>query len=98
MNHFYIEITLPDYFSEDFIRKIPQQREVVDDWMQKGIILNYALAYDRSKLWIAMLADSEQEVMDVLATFPLVDYMKPDIFKLAFYQGVAPGIPSFSLN
>lgn len=98
MNHFYIEITLPDYFSEDFIRKIPQQREVVDDWMQKGVILNYALAYDRSKLWIAMMGESEEEVMDVLASFPLVDYMKPEIYKLAFYQGVAPGIPSFSLN
>jgi hypothetical protein len=98
MNHFFIEITLPDYFTEEFITKIPKQREIVDDWMQKGTILNYALALDRSKLWVAMVAESEQEVMDVLASFPLIDYMKPEIFPLAFYQGVAPGIPAFSLN
>jgi len=98
MNHYYVEVSLPENFSEEFIRKIPKQRAVVDDWMKQGIIMNYALALDRSKLWIAMLSENETEVNKVIDTFPLRKYMKPEIFRLAFYQGVAPGIPSFSLN
>ncbi len=98
MNHFYIEISLPESLPDEFIRKIPKQRAIVDEWMQKGVIMNYALSFDRSKLWIAMLGENETEINKVLDTFPLRKYMKPQIFRLAFYQGVAPGIPAFSLN
>jgi hypothetical protein len=98
MNHYYVEISLPEHLSEEFIRKIPKQRAVVDDWMQKGIIMNYALSFDRSKLWIVMIGENEEDVMKTLNTFPLRRYMKPTLFKLAFYQGFAPGIPAYSLN
>jgi hypothetical protein len=98
MNHFYVEISLPEEFSEVFIRKIPKQRAVVDEWMKKGVIMNYALSLDRSKLWIAMVSQDEAEVHEVLDSFPLRKYMIPEIFHLAFYQGIAPGIPAFSLN
>jgi len=98
MYHYYVEISLPENFSEEFISKIPKQRAVVDEWMHKGIILNYALALDRSKLWVAMISENENKIQEVLKSFPLIKYMKPEIFRLAFYQGVAPGIPSFSLN
>ena len=98
MLNFFVEISLPNYFTEEFISKIPKQREVVDNWMQKGVILNYSLALDRSKVWMIVSGQSKKEVREVLSTFPLINDMKPEIFPLAFYQGVSAVIPAFSLN
>jgi muconolactone delta-isomerase len=45
-----------------------------------------------------MEAKNSQKIMDELATFPLIKFMKPDIQELAFHDNVHSGFPHLSLN
>ncbi len=92
-----IEFELAD-MTEDFLAKVPAQRQQINELMEQGRIMSYSLAADRSKLWCVVRADSEIDVMTLIAEFPLVDYMTPIISELMFNNVVAMRIPLFSLN
>jgi muconolactone delta-isomerase len=98
MSTFLVDITLVDSFSSNFINQIPQQRKRINDLMNTSVVISYSLSMDRGKLWVVMEAKSEQEVMDVLSTFPLIKFMKPDINELAFHDNIHSGFPHLSLN
>lgn len=93
-----IIIKLPHQMTEDFIRLIPKQRSHINKLMDKGKIVHYSLSMDRSTVWVTMQAVSEQEVMDILATFPLIAYMKPVIHELAFHNAVSNELPKLIMN
>ncbi|HEX9957337.1 MAG TPA: muconolactone Delta-isomerase family protein [Fibrella sp.] len=97
MSQFMIEFSLSS-MDEAFMAKIPAQRAKINELMEQGHILSYSLAADRSKLWCIVNADSELEVMETIANFPLIDYMKPDISELMFNNVVSLRVPMFSLN
>lgn len=93
-----ISIKLPGEMTEEFIKLIPKQRRHIDGLMDKGKVTQYSLSTDRAIVWVTMQAESEQEVMDVLATFPLIGYMKPTIHELAFYNSVSNELPKLIMN
>jgi hypothetical protein len=66
--------------------------------MEKGFLLSYSLSADRQKLWCIVKAESETDVMESVAEFPLIKYMTPIITELMFHNMVAARIPLFSLN
>lgn len=98
MSTYKAEIELINPFSRDFSSLIPEQRKRVDELMNAGLIVSYALAIDRSKLWIVFEAKNLEQVYDALRSFPLYDYMKPDVFELAFYDTIHSGFPQLSWN
>ncbi len=98
MNSYMINVKLPNQLTEDFIKLIPQQRKHIDKLMDEGKVLQYSLSIDRSLLWITMIASSERKVMDILSTFPLINYMKPEIFELAFHNSVSNELPKLIMN
>lgn len=98
MSTYKAEIDLIDPFKPGFSKLIPEQRKKVDELMNAGIIVSYALAMDRSKLWIVFEAKNLEEVYDTLRSFPLYDFMKPDVFELAFYDTIHSGFPQLSFN
>ncbi|MES2593510.1 MAG: muconolactone Delta-isomerase family protein [Bacteroidota bacterium] len=98
MNTYMVSIQLPDELTEDFISLIPKQREMIDELMNEGKILQYALAIDRSKLWITLSADSKKDVLVIISAFPLIDYMKPNVFELAFYNSISTELPKLIMN
>ena len=98
MKQFQITVQLPDEFSEEFISRIPAQRSMVNGLMRKGIILSYSLSMDRSRLWIVMEAESENNVIEILSRFPLIRYMAPEITELLFHNSVYINVPKVSLN
>ncbi|MBP9923985.1 MAG: hypothetical protein KBF92_09155 [Bacteroidia bacterium] len=98
MKEFMIIVGLPDIFSPRFISLIPEHRSVVNEMMNEGVILSYALAEDRSNLWIVMSAKNKSEVLKNIARFPLVRYMKPQIKELMFQQSATFILPEPSLN
>jgi muconolactone delta-isomerase len=98
MSQFMVEFDLPAQMSEDFMRRIPAQRLKVNELMEGGKILSYSLSADRQKLWCILKVESELEVMELIADFPLVKYMDPTIHELMFHNMVAARIPLFSLN
>src|SRR5437868_6497767 len=97
-NSFLAEIELRNAFGMEFMSLIPAQRKHIDELMNQGKVVNYALAIDRAKLWVTFEAKNEEEVMDILATFPLIKFMKPDITELAFLDSIHSGFPHLSLN
>jgi hypothetical protein len=94
---FMVEFELPEDFSSDFMALIPEQRQVVDRLMTQGRIRSYALSMDRSVLWVVVEAASEFEVMELIASFPLADYMQPYISELMFHNSVEV-YHQFSMN
>lgn len=98
MNKYMIDINLPGEFTQEFAEKIPEQRFYINDLMAEGVILNYSLAIDRRKLWVVVDAKNEEEVMDVLADFPIIDDINFDIHELMFHKTSTLTFPAFSLN
>ncbi|WP_149241144.1 muconolactone Delta-isomerase family protein [Dyadobacter sp. 32] len=98
MSQYMVEIQLPAFMSEDFKEKIPAQRKKINELMEQGRMMSYALADDYSKLWCVVRAETEFEVMSLISEFPLIDYMEPNINKLMFNNVVAMRLPMFSLN
>ena len=92
-----VEFELPEELSDDFLALIPEQREVVDRLMTHGKIRSYALSLDRSVLWVVMEAVSEFEVMEIIASFPLCDFMHPYVSELMYHNSTEV-YHQFSLN
>ena len=66
MNEYMVTITLPLYPDEKFISLIPGHRAHVNELMQRGVILSYALSEDRRTLWIIILASEKDAVIKTL--------------------------------
>lgn len=98
MNQYMVEFDLPTVIDEDFASQIPAQRLKVEEMMSQGFLLSYSLSVDRQKLWCIFKADSELEVLESIAQFPLIKYMTPMITELMFHNMVTTRIPLFSLN
>ena len=73
-------------------------RKKINELMEQGRLMSYALSDDYSRLWCVVRAESEFEVMSLVSEFPLIDYMDPKITKLMFNNVVALRLPMFSLN
>ncbi len=98
MNHYIADIELINPYSEDFVTLIPFQRQKIDALMGDGIIVAYSLSIDRSKLWVTFIADSEEEVYELIAGFPLIQFMEPTVYELAFHNSISNNFPVISLN
>jgi muconolactone delta-isomerase len=94
---FMVEFELPDELTEEFMALIPEQRETINRLIAEGALKSYALAMDRSVLWVVVEADSEFEVMEIIAQMPLSDFMQPYVSELMFHNGAEAAAP-FSLN
>lgn len=92
-----VEFEMPEIFTEEFVALIPRQRYVINQLLGKRIIHSYALAGDRSKLWVVVNAESEWEVLEIIGQMPLYDFMKPNIHELMFHNS-ADAVLQFSLN
>ncbi|MBL7975314.1 MAG: hypothetical protein JNJ85_10400 [Candidatus Kapabacteria bacterium] len=98
MNQYLVEFDLPDSFTEQFISLIPEQRAQVQKLMRSGKLSNYALSLDRKKLWAFFRGENEQEIVNTINTFPLINYMHPTIHELMFHENVFLQFPVMSMN
>ena len=97
MNDYMVDIELPEKMEYDFIQLIPKQRAFVARMLEKGIIRNYSLSSDRSRLWIVMEVDSPEEVKNVIRSFPIYQFIKYKIHNLLFHEANI-NIPQLWLN
>ena len=94
-----VEFELPNPLSQDFINLIPSNRIVTNKLLNKGKFQSYTLSAERSKLWIVVVAESELDVLNILAELPLSDLMLPTIIPLAFHNtSSAWKMPTMSMN
>ena len=98
LRQFMVEIKLPEILTEEFISLIPEQRLKINSLMDAGVILCYTLNQERTILWTVIVAKSDLAVMDILAQFPMIAFMKPEINELTFHHQSSLVMPSISLN
>ena len=98
MNQYMVDITLPEYISEEFMSLIPFQRSQVNRLMGHGILNSYSLSMDRGRIWAVVNADTQKEAERTIGSFPLVKFMRYEIHELAFNNNIAQIMPRFSLN
>jgi hypothetical protein len=98
MNNYMVEVELPRDLTEEFLALIPRQRAHVDALMKDGIITSYALSKDRSRLWITMDAKTDDEVQNVMRSFPMVKFFDFEVRELMFLNRTGFILPQMSLN
>ena len=98
MSQFMVEFALPEFMTQEFVATVPRHRLKINELMKEGKIVSYCLAADRSKLWCIVKANNEIEVIEIIAEFPLIDFLSPTINELMFSNTVAIRLPMFSLN
>ncbi len=91
-------IQLPRELTKEFLSLIPKQRILIDKLMEDGKVIQYSLALDRSQLWVTIAANSERKAIDIYSTFPLVDFMRPTIYELAFQNSISNQLPKLIMN
>ncbi|MEM8523257.1 MAG: muconolactone Delta-isomerase family protein [Bacteroidota bacterium] len=92
-----VEFDLPDPFPADFMARIPEQRNVINYLLAEGKIKSYSLSMDRSKLWSVFVAESEFEVLEMIAQWPVAEWLTPEIEELMFHNS-SDMVLQFSLN
>lgn len=95
---FLVDFNLPGTLNEEFMDLIPYQRAMVNRLFKDGVLLNYAMSLESSKLWAVFNAHSELEVQAIIADLPLTEFMKYEINMLTFYNSMQPITPDFSMN
>lgn len=98
MSQFYmIEFELPEVLNPKFLSKIPQQRSKIDELMALGKVRSYSLSEDRSRLWMVVVAETEDDVNEILDEMPLNHMMSNQIIPLMFHFS-NENIMAMSLN
>lgn len=98
MKEYMVNIGLPENSPEEFFSLIPKQRARIDELMKQGVVTSYSLAFDRSRLWVTLSADSEEDVEAIVASFPLFGWMNVEIQELVFRKTEAVMMPPVSMN
>jgi hypothetical protein len=93
-----VHITLPDVFTQRFYDLIPKQRDLINQLLEKRIVLSYSLDMERKNVWAFIEADTETEVMDILSTFPIIKDVKIIIHELAFHDASHRALPDLIMN
>lgn len=98
MNQYMVTFELPVPFSDGFIAGIPAQRRVINELLAEQRMQSYSLAMERDRLWCLMNATNEIEVIQMVNSFPLIDFMTYEISELMFHNVASMHVPAFSLN
>jgi hypothetical protein len=98
-NTFLVHIELPEVFTTRFMALIPKHRSIINQLLEKRILLSYSLDMERQNVWAFFDAKDEQEVMDILSTLPIIKEVKINkISELAFYDSAPIGLPDLIMN
>lgn len=93
-----VDFSLPEILSKDFMDEIPYQRAKVNRLFREGILVNYALSLEKSKMWAIIKADSVAEVFETIDELPLTRFMDVDVSPLTFFNTINEKLPIFSMN
>lgn len=96
--HFMVDFTLPKTLSKEFFDLLPSQKAILEKLFDQGKLCSFASAIETSKMWAIFAANSEYEVMHLLAKLPLTDFTKVDISMLSSYNTMDAFLPQFSMN
>lgn len=99
MGLYVVTLRLPDAFDEEFVALIPRHRAFINNLIEEGIILSYAISADRSRGWVTMQGASADDVRGVVEQFPLSRFLQAvEVDELFVFDSAATRLPKISLN
>ena len=85
--------------TDEMAAKIPDQRARIAELFSDGRLQAYSLSQSRTILWCVVLAEDEQNALEIVASFPLHPYFTEVMCQpLMFHNTVASSLPDISLN
>ena len=97
MNKYFVTFQLRE-FDEYFWQLIPEHRELINDLLIREVIEIYGVNLDRNKGWLVINAKDEDEVANIIETFPIRDYFSYYIEQLFIFDNALGLMPKMVLN
>jgi hypothetical protein len=94
---YFVEFDINTPFTKEMAMYIPSQRKRVSTLFYEGKILSYSISAERDKLWVVFVASSEEELVSLIESLPMIIFMTYRYRALMFVQ-MASVIPEMSLN
>lgn len=88
---------LPALLEEDFWATIPSHRQYVNELMREEVIVTYAVNEMRSKGWVVLNADTEEDAAALIEQFPIRPFIRYEIDELFIFDSMI-GAPKLVLN
>ena len=82
---------------ENFWAIIPSHRQHVNELMRDETIVTYAVNEVRSKGWVVLNANSEEEAIAIVEEFPIRPFVRYEIDELFIFDSKI-GAPKLVLN
>lgn len=99
MTSYMFQFELPSEYSPEMAAIIPRHREHINRLFLKGSIISYSISQLKTSLWCIVVADSEQEAMEIVACFPLHPYFLDVLCNPLMLHNTVPNVlPEISLN
>ena len=95
---FLVHITLPEVFTGEIYELIPQQRTLINDLMEKRVVLSYSLDMVRRNIWAFVEARDQEHLMSILSTFPIIAHVGLHIHELAYHDSAPLSLPDLIMN
>lgn len=98
MSAYIFQFELPQLTNE-IAEKIPMHREHINQLFVEGLILSYSVSQSRNFIWCVLVAEDEQEAMEIVAKFPLHPYFTDIMCHPLLFHNTQPAtLPDISLN
>jgi hypothetical protein len=93
-----VHITLPEFFSYEFNRYIPRQRELAAKLLEDQVLISYSLDMGRRNVWAFVRAENQEALMEILREFPAFSQVSLTVHELAFHDIAPAALPELILN
>jgi muconolactone delta-isomerase len=98
MHKFMVTITLPSYFSQEYMALIPKQRAMILELLSSGKLSSFSLNKDRSIAWMVATCRDHDALQLLLGKFPMHDFFEYEINELILHDTQFMGLPKLVLN
>ena len=93
------QFELPADFTSEMEAIIPSHREHINQLFSEGKLLSYSVAQKRTSVWAIVVAENEQEALEIVAAMPLHPYFTEVMCHPLLFHNTNPApLPEISLN
>ncbi len=98
MHKYMVTITLPGYFTQEYMALIPRQRAMIVEMLSSGKLSSFSLNKDRSMAWMVATCKDADALQTLLGKFPMHSYFEYEINELILHDTQFMGLPKLVLN
>jgi muconolactone delta-isomerase len=93
-----VDFSMPERLTDEFIERVPRQRQLINRYMKNKKLLSYALSLESCRMWAIFRVSSELELMQLIAELPLTPLMEVNISTLSILNTAKEDFNEICLN